>query len=182
MKIEEKEIVLKNGRTILLRSPGGEDAPAQQELRRITSGQTHFMARYPEEVEFREEAARQRLEAVAEDSMDFFLSAFEDGKMAADAGVQKIRSHLKYRHRCSFGISIRREYWGQGLGSRMLAEAVGTARENGFEQMELGVFSDNARAIHMYEKAGFRRVGIQPRAFKLKDGSYRDELLMVLFL
>lgn len=182
MKIAEKEIVLKNGQSVILRSPIGEDALAQYELRRATSEQTHFMARYPEELEFREETAKRRLDAAAEDSMDFFLSAFVDGKMVAEAGVQKIREHLKYRHRAGFGISIRKEYWGLGLGSVMLGEAIRIARENGFEQMELGVFSDNARAIHMYEKDGFRKVGIQPRAFKLKDGSYRDELLMVLFL
>ena len=42
--------------------------------------------------------------------------------------------------------------------------------------------SDNARAIHLYEKVGFERYGIQPRAFKLKDGTYRDEIIMVKML
>lgn len=55
------------------------------------------------------------------------------------------------------------------------------AKKNGFEQIELGVFADNPRAIHVYEKAGFQKVGIQPRAFKLQDGSYVDEIEMVKF-
>lgn len=46
----------------------------------------------------------------------------------------------------------------------------------------LTVRSDNARAIHLYEKVGFERYGIQPRAFKLKDGTYRDEIIMVKML
>ena len=50
-----------------------------------------------------------------------------------------------------------------------------------FEQLELGVFSDNARAIHLYESCGFHAWGTQPRAFKLKDGTYRDEIMMVRF-
>ena len=29
---------------------------------------------------------------------------------------------------------------------------------------------------------GFERCGIQPRAFKLKDGTYRDEIIMVKML
>ncbi len=43
------------------------------------------------------------------------------------------------------------------------------AKANGFEQVELGVYSDNDRARHMYRKMGFREYGMNPRAFKLKD-------------
>ena len=32
------------------------------------------------------------------------------------------------------------------------------------------------------QKLGFREWGREPHAFKLKDGSYRDEIQMVLFL
>ena len=46
------------------------------------------------------------------------------------------------------------------------------------EQVELGVYSDNDRARHMYRKMGFREYGMNPRAFKLKDGTYRDEIIM----
>ena len=66
---------------------------------------------------------------------------------------------------------------------RQLVHArIDLARANGFEQLELGVYSDNSRAIHLYEKFGFERYGIQPRAFKLKDGTYRDEIIMVKML
>ena len=61
----------------------------------------------------------------------------------------------------------------------MLDIALEQAKKNGFEQVELGVFEDNLRAIHLYKKCGFKKVGIQPRAFKLKDGTYRDEVQMV---
>ena len=64
----------------------------------------------------------------------------------------------------------------------LMQMAVDQTRANGFEQLELGVYSDNARAIHLYEKFGFERYGIQPRAFKLKDGTYRDEIIMVKML
>lgn len=56
------------------------------------------------------------------------------------------------------------------------------AKANGFEQLELGVFEDNTEAIHIYEKFGFQKYGVQPRAFKLKDGTYRDEIIMVKML
>ena len=43
---------------------------------------------------------------------------------------------------------------------------------HGFEQVELGVYSDNDRARHMYKEMGFKEYGMNPRAFKLKDGTY----------
>ena len=33
-----------------------------------------------------------------------------------------------------------------------------------------------------YEKFGFERCGTMPHAFKLKDGTYRDEIMMVKML
>ena len=64
----------------------------------------------------------------------------------------------------------------------MVQYAIEQAKLNGFELLELGVFEDNEPAIHLYEKLGFVKYGIQPRAFKLKDGTYRDEIIMVKML
>ena len=38
----------------------------------------------------------------------------------------------------------------------------------------------NARAIHVYEKLGFRPVGVLRRYERVADGSWRDALLMEL--
>ena len=55
-------------------------------------------------------------------------------------------------------------------------------RRNGFLQLELGVFCDNERALRFYRKLGFAECGRTPRAFRLADGSFRDEIQMVRFL
>jgi len=64
----------------------------------------------------------------------------------------------------------------------MIEAALRQAKENGFAQVELGVFEDNSRARHLYEKLGFQEQGRTLRAFRLKDGTYRDEIQMVKFL
>ena len=48
----------------------------------------------------------------------------------------------------------------------------------GYEQIELGVFSDNEKAKALYKKYGFEVWGNTKNAFKLKDGTYRDEIMM----
>lgn len=181
MIIREKEVFLKNGQKALLRSPRLEEALALHEHKYKTSEESYFLARYPEEIQY-SDRLKEIIIGTNESERDFFISAFVDGQLIGDAGVTTIRNHIKFRHRAYFGISIQAAYCDMGLGSIMLQEAVKLARECGFAQLELGVFADNPRAIHVYEKAGFRQVGVQPRAYRLKDGSYRDEVQMVLFL
>ena len=110
------------------------------------------------------------------------VGAFAGETLVGEIGVGQVRPHIKYRHRAGMGISIVRSHWGCGLGRFLMQLAVEQARALGFEQLELGVYSDNPRAIHLYEKGGFERYGVLPHAFKLKDGTYRDEILMVKML
>ena len=139
------------------------------------------MARYPEEgVSL--EAMQKGLAGSEASALNCEVGAFAGEKLVGKFGVAQLRPHIKFRHRAVMGISVRKEYWGCGLGSYLMQLAIDQTRTNGFEQLELGVYSDNARAIHLYEKVGFERYGIQPRAFKLKDGTYRDEIIMVKML
>ncbi len=47
--------------------------------------------------------------------------------------------------------------------------------------MALAVFPDNARAIAVYEHAGFVREGLRRKQYRADGGVLRDELLMAWF-
>jgi RimJ/RimL family protein N-acetyltransferase len=113
---------------------------------------------------------------------NYLVTAFLDDEIVGDLGVTLVRPHMKYLHRAYLGMSIRQKCTGMGLGSFMMEIALEQAKKNGFEQVELGVFSDNERAQGLYGKYGFKEYGRTPRAFKLKDGTYRDEIIMVRML
>ena len=181
MKIEPRTFTLPNGEVLTVRSLCADDAEALNAFRYATYSETYFMARYPEECVYSPETAAS-LAACEESPFDFEVGAFDGKEQVGRIGVCCVRSMLKYRHRAYVGISIEQKYWGCGLGSYLMQLAIDQTRANGFEQLELGVYSDNSRAIHLYEKFGFKRYGIQPRAFKLKDGTYRDEIIMVKML
>ena len=84
-------------------------------------------------------------------------------------------------HRAEFGISVVKSEWGQGIGSALLQKCIMYAKEHAIELINLEVRSDNIRAIHVYEKYGFRKIGTSPAYFKI-DGEYYDFDLMVLDL
>ena len=174
MILPEEHLILQNT-AFLLRSPLASEGADLARHQYITSEETYFMARYPEEVVTDPVLVARRIARVNESDREFTLSAYLDGEMVANLQVSKIGEHIKFRHRAAMGISIQSKCRGLGLGTAMIGRA------NGFEQLELGVFEDNQAAIHVYEKLGFQPVGITPRAFLLKDGSYRNEVQMVLF-
>ena len=179
MYLKAKEVNLKNGQKIILRSPDMFDAEQLLEHMRKTSEETEFMSRYPEEITVSVEAQARFLQMIENDMDNFMLAAYIENRMVGNAGVTRVRDNIKYRHRANFGISLQEEVCGLGLGTIMLNEILKTARQTSIEQLELSVFADNLRAIHLYEKIGFTQVGIMPRAYRLKDGSYHDEIQMV---
>jgi len=181
MKITPRAFQLPNGELLTVRSLCTEDAEALEVFRCATYSETHFMARYPEECTSLE-AVQKGLAGSESSALNFEVGAFSGTKLVGEFGVAQVRPHIKYRHRAGMGISVLKEAWGCGLGSFLMQLAVDQAKTNGFEQLELGVYSDNARAIHLYEKFGFERCGTTPHAFKLKDGTYRDEIMMVKML
>jgi ribosomal protein S18 acetylase RimI-like enzyme len=70
---------------------------------------------------------------------------------------------------------------GNGYGSQLLSQAIGKCQVLGLEKIELEVFRSNIGARKLYEKFGFTRDGVKPKARKL-DGNYDDIFCMSLFV
>jgi aminoglycoside 6'-N-acetyltransferase len=70
---------------------------------------------------------------------------------------------------------------GQGLGSdAMRAICRHLIEDRGHHRITLTTWPHNARAIHVYEKVGFRQVGITRLSERGDDGTWHDELLLEL--
>lgn len=178
----EKEFSLKDNHVCTLRNAAVSDAAAMIDFMRISNEQTYFMLRYPEEITLTEDEEAAILQKWEDQPNKLLLLAVIDGEIAGSCGIACIAEHLKTKHRSELGLSVKQNYWGLGIGSLLLQEILTFAKHNGTEQVELGVYSDNERAYNLYKKFGFTEWGRLPHAYKLKDGSYRDEINMVLTL
>ena len=65
---------------------------------------------------------------------------------------------------------------GQGIAAALMATCVEQARDWGCDQLWLGVWDQNPRAIAFYKKGGFRIVGSQP--FQLGADRQRDFIMV----
>ena len=179
MKYPAKTVRLNNGKECVLRSPGPEDAQGMLDYLRTTSGETVFLLRTPEEVAMTAEEEAEFLRAALQNPSAIMIAAVIDGRIVGNTGLSGIGSRSKVRHRATIGIAVEKAYWGLGIGSCLMTEAIAWAKDAGYEQIELEVIETNESAVRLYSKYGFEKFGRRERAFKLKDGTYCDELLMM---
>lgn len=88
-----------------------------------------------------------------------------NGEIVGDASLSRLPRRMS--HRGDLGIAVLCEHWNEGIGSRLLSEIINFAKENSFDVIELQVRSDNANAIHLYEKFGFEMFCKHERFFKI---------------
>ncbi|MFQ6074057.1 MAG: GNAT family N-acetyltransferase [Candidatus Bathyarchaeia archaeon] len=81
-----------------------------------------------------------------------------------------------------FGIYLKRQYRSKGIGTRLLKRIIEIARLKGFEMMKLTVFQTNQQALRLYKKFGFREIGRIRGGVKFLNGTYTDDIVMVLNL
>ena len=63
-------------------------------------------------------------------------------------------------------IAVKSQARGQGIGTRLLEELIGIACHVEAELMSLEVRQSNEEAIRIYEKAGFRKIGIRNKYYQ----------------
>ena len=100
------------------------------------------------------------------------------GDGATDRKVGGKRSN----HLVVCGIALFQKLTGFEVGRLMLQYLIEKIKEQGLEQVELTVVSDNYKAYNLYESLGFRECGRIPNANKYDDGTYSEDILMVMSL
>lgn len=178
MIFDDKQIILKDGSTAILRSPRIEDAEKLLNYIKKSCGETDFLARYPEEWNTTIEQEEAWVNRLRSSPHTLGITCYVDGEVAGNCEIN-FRSGLKTSHRATIAIAILKDYWNLGIGSAMFEELVAAAEaQPAIEIMELEFIEGNDRAKALYEKFGFRIVGERPNAFKLKNGRLLKEYFM----
>jgi ribosomal-protein-alanine N-acetyltransferase len=75
-------------------------------------------------------------------------------------------------------ISVRRDLHGKGVGRKQLDKVMALAREKGMQSVLLEVRPSNLRALAMYERYGFSRIGIRRGYYPADEGRREDAIVM----
>ncbi|MEM9294957.1 MAG: GNAT family protein [Planctomycetota bacterium] len=182
--LEPQTITLRDGAALTLRSPTPDDAPPVLDYLMLMRAESWGVMTSPQDPVMSVDGEGRWLLEHMEKPGSLQVSAWTlAGEVIALAGVRQDDKPYRATHRGNLGISIRRPWWGRGLGRLLMQELIAFAREReGFEVLQLGAFPFNAKALRLYESLGFEREGVSRRAVRFEDGTYADEVHMSLWV
>lgn len=175
----EKEILLKNGKKVVLRPELPTDTEMLWEMFSTLSKASLDNLVEP--------FTRERIEGWT-NNIDYgknlpVLAIVEDEKKARIIGSASLSfySTEANRHKAELGITIHDNYQNLGLGTVMINHLLDIARKKGLKKVFLLVNATNSRAIHVYEKCGFE-IEAKLAEEHSREGKLEDDYRMALFL
>ncbi|WP_294186420.1 GNAT family N-acetyltransferase [uncultured Clostridium sp.] len=177
---ELKEINLKNGQSLILRRPNANDAEKIIEYLNIVGGESDNLLFGKNEFHLSVEQEREYIKNLNNSKDAFMVMGIINNKVVSIAQIRKL-GRKRIEHNSEIAISVKKEYWGLGIGSAVMSELIEFARNNDIRNIELGVKASNSKAIKLYEKFGFEKVGCHKNYFNV-NGVFDDEILMDLSL
>lgn len=160
----------------MIRRLGPEDAAAFAEIR------LEGLARHPDAFgSDTETESVWPLEQFAERLTGSAMFGFEEDGVLLGVSGFFANTGSKRRHRgVLWGMYVRDAARGRGVGARLVEAVLAHARDH-VEQVHLEVSVDNAAALALYERCGFRRYGTDPRAMRIGDRYYDAHQMVLTF-
>jgi len=174
-----KNIVLKNGVEVFLRPELSSDTEMLWEMFSTLSKESLEFLIHP--------FTRERIKSWTND-IDYnkhlpILALIQEDRKERIIGSASLSFHSKesVRHKAELGMTVHDDYQNQGLGTIMIMHLLEIAHEKRLKKIYLRVDTKNGRAIHVYEKCGFR---IEAKLEKedYVNGHFRDDYRMAIFL
>ena len=100
-----------------------------------------------------------------------------NGEVVGWGSLNVFNPREAYRFVADFSVYVERAWRGKGVGRVVLERLIELAREHGFHKMVLSAFPFNPGGMALYEKLGFRTVGIYREQGQL-DGQWVDTIIM----
>lgn len=180
-KIAEKEICLKDGETVIIRTALPADAANLLEHVYAIFAEDGFTLSTLEDFHNTEEQEASWLQMNLDDPGKLVIVAEKEGRIIGmlnfHNGERKRIAHLG-----ELGMSVNYAWRNRGVGRALLSTLILWAQRHPLiEKVCLEVFATNAGAIALYTSLGFQEEGRLRREIKLGPGAYVDTIRMARF-
>ncbi len=78
-------------------------------------------------------------------------------------------------HICNASYAVLSKFRGLHIGERLVSDCLVQGKRHGFLVLQFNaVVATNIHARHLYERLGFKQLGVIPKGFRLKNGQFED--------
>ncbi|QOS82190.1 GNAT family N-acetyltransferase [Paenibacillus sp. JNUCC31] len=179
MIIDQQEFNV-NGLIYSIRSADEKDAGTMSSLRVQMDGETENMDREQGEGFIDSAGFEEIIRLDTGKQRNLFLVAIVKGEIVGYSRCEGV-DLKRFSHKVEFGVCIAREFWGYGIGKKLLETSMNWADTNGIEKMTLTVLGTNDKAIELYKRMGFEIEGTLKKDRRHADGQYYDTVVMGRF-
>lgn len=177
----KKEVKLKNGQSLILRKAEVNDALKLIKYLNIVGGETDNLLFGANEFNLGEEQEKAFIENISNKENSIMIVGLIDGKVVSVAQISAAARN-RISHNAEIAISVKKEYWGIGVGSEVMRTLIDFAKDTKkIKNISLGVKASNLKAKKLYSKFGFKEIGVHKDFFSI-NGKYDDEILMDLHI
>ena len=174
----KKEILLKNKDIAILRNPEVLDIEDIIKTREKIFSETDFLVRSGTILDKDEERMNTYFKILDQQKDNNILVVCEYKEEIIGTCYLKRYELPRLNHRAKISLSILKKYWNLGIGSEMIKYLIDVSKKLKLTQLELECIEGNYKGLHLYTKYGFKMLGINPKAIKIKD-KFKSEYLMV---
>jgi ribosomal protein S18 acetylase RimI-like enzyme len=174
--LEAKQFSVR-GLDYIIRSAVEQDAMDLSEVRLQIDGETENMDREQGEAFIDELGFKQLIKEDSEAQHNLFLVAEVNGRIA---GFSRCAGNNLKRsaHRVEFGVGVLKEFWGCGIGKKLLEQSIHWADSSGIRKICLHVLETNEKAAELYKRYGFEVEGVLKDDKLLSDGKFYNTIVM----
>ncbi len=155
-----------------------EDAEAVLDVQNSVISEGEYFIAVSEEFNKTSEQQRDWLRRLLENERETIIVAEMNDEVVGWIAFQS-ENRKRMSHKGSFGVMIRKNFRGMGMGKELIEALLDWAEANPLiEKVSLGVFSTNHRAISLYKRLGFVEEGRKIKEFKMSENEYVDDIIM----
>ncbi len=105
------------------------------------------------------------------------IVAEHDNTLIAWGSLNVFNARPVYGYVADFSVYVERAWRGKGAGRALLTRLIELGRELGYHKLVLSAFPFNEPGVALYERLGFRTVGVYKEQ-GLLDGRWVDTIIM----
>ena len=180
-KLELSTLLTKNGQQITFRNINPEDSESFLKFReQVPRDSTNTMQYIGMQLPSVQETAK-RLATQQDDKMILNIGAFDAGQVVGYLNFRMQNpEHPWFQHLGQFGMMVLKEYWGLGIGKKLLELQESHAKAQGITRIEATVRAKNHRGLTLYEHNGYKIEGTRKWAAKINDEMHDEYFIAKL--